>query len=162
MALTTTTAMAIAAVCTIAAAGVSTYASIMQGKAQQDAANRQAKAEENQARLAEMNARMEAAQMEKDKHRTQSAQIASASGAGITLDGSFNDLFNETGMLYQKDIDQTIRTGNLQRAAGQYSASSYRAAGKNYAQAGWYNGAASLLGGIGGSMRYGDKAGWFD
>lgn len=161
MAISAATAAAITAIAAVASAAAATYASIQQQQIASEQAEREAKAQRLQGQLAEENARLQAAEKQKEQQRVASSQVVSGSAAGISLQStSLLDLMEETSSMFEADRQQLLRTGKIQNAAATYSADSYRlgaSRGPSYFKAG-----ATLLNGIGTGMSYGNKAGWFD
>lgn len=162
MAISTATAMTIAAVASIAAAGVGAYSAIQSGNDARAQANAQAQAQQLEGQLAESNAREMAAEKRKEAIRVQASQEASATAAGIGLNSeSFLNLMADTSRAYAKDIEQLQRTGRLQMASAYSNASLTRSAGKMKQSQGYFQAGTSLLNGISSGLSYGDKAGWF-
>ena len=161
MAISATTAATVTAIVSMAGAAVSAYGIIQQQQAASAQAKREAKNAEMQGQMARENALMQAAEKQKEAQRTAASQVVAGAGAGITLDStSLMDLMEETKGLYESDIDQLKRTGNLQYAAGQYNAAGFKLGAKRGPS--YFRAGATLLQGIGTGISYGNKAGWFD
>ena len=161
MAISAATAATITAVTAIAGAAVSAYGIVQQQQIASEQAEREAEAQRLQGQLAEENARLQAAEKQKEQQRVASSQVVSGSAAGISLQStSLLDLMDETSSMFEADRQQLLRTGKIQNAAATYSADSYQlgaSRGPSYSKAG-----ATMLNGIGTSMSYGNKAGRFD
>ena len=161
MAISAAAAAGITAVTAIAGAAVSAYGIMQQQEIASQQAEREAEAQHLQGQLAEENARLQAAEKQKEQQRVASSQVVSGSAAGISLQStSLLDLMDEASSMFEADRQQLLRTGKIQNEAATYSADSYKlgaSRGPSYYQAG-----ATLLNGAGTSMSYGNKAGWFD
>lgn len=161
MAVSAATAATITAVTAMAGAAVSAYGIMQQQQIASETADREAKAQELQGQLANENARLAAAEKQKEQQRVASSQVVSGSAAGISLNSSsLLDLMDETASMFEADRQQLLRTGKIQNAAAVYSADSYRLGadrGPSYFKAG-----STLLNGVSTGLTYGNKAGWFD
>ena len=161
MAISAAAAAGITAVVSMVSAGVAAYGIMQQQQIASQQAEREAEAQRLQGQLAEENARLQAAEKQKEQQRVASSQVVSGSAAGISLQStSLLDLMDETSSMFEADRQQLLRTGKIQNAAATYSADSYKlgaSRGPSYFKAG-----ATLLKGIGTGMSYGNKAGWFD
>lgn len=161
MAISAATAAGITAVASMVGAGAAAYGIMQQQQIASQQAEREAKAQRLQGQLAEEDARLQAAEKQKEQQRVASSQVVSGSAAGISLQStSLLDLMEETSSMFEADRQQLLRTGKIQNAAATYSAGSYSlgaSRGPDYFKAG-----ATLLKGIGTGMSYGNKAGWFD
>ena len=161
MAISATTAATITAITAVASAAVATYGQLQQSAIASANAKREADAKKMQAQLAEDNARMAAAEKQKEQQRTASSQVASGAGAGISLNSaSLLDLMDETSSLYEKDRQQLLLTGRLQSESLNYGAAGFEASAKRGPS--YFAAGATMLNGIGTGLSYGNKAGWFD
>ena len=163
MAITSATIATITAVTAIAGAAVTAYTTIQAGAAAKKEANAKAKAAEMEGQIRDMNARSAAAEHQKEAARVQSSQVASAAGAGISLDSeSLLTIMADTANKYNMDAEQMRRSGRIQNAASTYSADYTRAAGSNAQTSSYFKAGGTLLDGLSTGITYGNKAGWFN
>lgn len=160
MAISATTAATITAVVAVAGAAVSAYGIMQQQEIASAQAKREKKAKELEAQLAMENARMQAAELQKDQQRAGASQAVAGAGAGISMDsGSLLDLMEETSTFYEKDRQQLLRTGALNAASANYAAGGYSLAAKKGPS--YFKAGATLLNGISTGMSYGEKGDWW-
>lgn len=146
---------------------VSTVASVAGGIAQASQQNALANAQAEQIRMqgemSELTARSQAAEMLNDQTRLRAKQVAQGAAAGITLDsGSFLSVVASEASKAERDRQQVLRTGRINRAASEVSAAGYEAQGQYSKWGAWINAGTSLLKGGTIAMGIADKAGWFD
>lgn len=146
-----------------ASTAVSTIGQLQQASAQQAMYDYQADMAEKQGELAELQAKQEAAEVMKQEVATKSKQRAQAAAAGIDLSsGSFMDILNETATQAQKEREDILRRGALNRASYQVEASGYRAASSSTSGSKWWQAGSTLLGGAAQGIDFADRRGWFD
>lgn len=164
MAMTTATAMSIAAVTSAISAGVGAYSAYASGKAQSDQAEYQAEMSRKQGELSELAARQEAADTEREAQRTRARQITEGAAAGVSVSsgGSLWDVIANSAKMAETERQNTLRAGRLNKEAYNVEAQSYESAAKTAKTAGWLKAGSSLLNGVSSTMSYGNKAGWFD
>lgn len=137
--------------------------SISQGQQQAQMASAQADQARMQGELANLQARSQAAEMLNEQNRLRSKQFAQASAAGVSLDSqSFMAVVASEASRAERDRQQVLRTGRLNQAAGQASASAYSTQGGLSKWAGWFNAGTSAIRGSSTAMGIMDKAGWFE
>lgn len=126
--------------------GVSAYSSYQSGKAQQAAANYNAKLAENEALAAEQATRAETQRMRTQAKRTSASQRASyaKSGAVISEGTPLITMAEQAGEM-ELDILNTQRTGYNSAQASRNQAKLYKYTGKQAASAGTIGAGASLL-----------------
>ena len=164
MAMTTATAMTIAAVTSAVSAGVGAYASYASGKAQSEQAEYQAEMAKKQGELSELSARQEAADIEREAQRTRARQLTQGAAAGVSVSsgGSLWDVIANSAKIAEAERQGTLRAGRLNKESYGVEAQSYKAAASTAKTGGWLKAGASLLGGVSSVMSYGNKAGWFE
>lgn len=146
-----------------AATGLSTIGQLQSAGAQQAQYEYQAAMAEKQGELAELQAKQEAAEVTKQEVATKSKQRAQAAAAGLDLSsGSFMDILSETATQAQKEREDILRRGALNRAAYQAEASGYRAASSATSSGKWWKAGSTLLTGAAQGVNYADRQGWFD
>lgn len=146
-----------------AGTALNTIGSIQQGQAQSDMYSFQADMANKQGELAELQARQQAAEVTKQEIAVKSKQRAQAAAMGVDLSsGSFMDILNETATQAQKERENVLRAGALNRASYLADASGYSMASSSSKIGGWLNAGSSFLTGSGTIMSMGDRAGWFD
>lgn len=151
----------------LALSAVSTAASVaggfVQANQQSALANAQAEQIRMQGEMSELTARSQAAEMLNDQTRLRAKQVAQGAAAGITLDsGSFLSVVASEASKAERDRQQVLRTGRINRAAADVSAAGYEAQGQYSKWGAWINAGTSLLKGGTIAMGIADKAGWFD
>lgn len=151
----------------LALTAVSTVASVVgsfaQANQQSALANAQAEQIRMQGEMSELTARSQAAEMLNDQTRLRAKQVAQGAAAGITLDsGSFLSVVASEASKAERDRQQVLRTGRINRAAAEVSAAGYEAQGQYSKWGAWINAGTSLLKGGTIAMGIADKAGWFD
>lgn len=147
----------------IASTVVSTVGQLQQAKSQQAMYDYQADMANKQGELAELQARQEAAEVTKQEVATKSKQRAQAAAAGLNLSsGSFMDILNETASQAQKEREDILRRGALNKASYQAEASGYSAASSSTSRGSWWKAGATLLGGAAQGVDFADRRGWFD
>ena len=147
----------------IASTVVSTVGQLQQAKSQQAMYDYQADMANKQGELAELQARQEAAEVTQQEVATKSKQRAQAAAAGLDLSsGSFMDILNETASLAQKEREDILRRGALNKASYQAEASGYSAASSSTSGSKWWKAGATLLGGAAQGVDFADRRGWFD
>lgn len=131
----------------VASASIGAYSSYQSGKAQEQAANDQAKIAVLNQRALTKEADNEVTQLRSKYRRVRGAQRATAAASGLTLDGSVTDLFIETN--YQEDLDiMSLLYKGKQAALGENMKSQlYISQGKNARAAGNLGAVASIVGG---------------
>jgi hypothetical protein len=149
----------IAAIASVAAAGVSTYAQVQAGESQKDAANYNAEMGRMKAQDALQRGASEAA-LKRDKARqVASAQAEGAAMSGVSIStGTPLALLTETAGLGELDALRTVN--NAHREAWGYKAQSTldEFQGAAAQRTGYLNAAGTFLGGASNSY-YGYKAG---
>lgn len=161
MAVTTGTLLAIAAVASIAAAGVSVYSQQQAAKSQSALLNYNARLRDQEAADAQRDAKIRANQQREANRRFIGSQRAKGGGSGVLQStGSPLEVLADSAQQLELSALETERTGNIQ--AGQlrqqavfdrYSAKSVRR-GANYASAGTILGTAGNVAGMyGGGYR---------
>lgn len=141
---------ALAAVATLASAGLSAMGAIQQGKAQQAALNFEAEQHKRQAAEERAASQREAIEKRHEGALAMSRQlaIAGASGAGV-VNPSILDIYGETAQKGEYNA-QTALYGGESRARGQLDeAAAARFKGKAARTASYYDAAGSILSGIG-------------
>ena len=164
MAMTTATAMTIAAVTSAVSAGVGAYSAYASGKAQSDQAEYQAEMAKKQGELSELSARQEAADIERNAQRIRARQITEGAAAGVSVSngGSLWDVITSSAKLAETERQSTLRAGRLNKESYGIEAQGYKAAASAAKTGGWLKAGSSLLGGVSSVMSYGNKAGWFE
>ena len=147
----------------IASTVVSTVGQLQQAKSQQAMYDYQADMANKQGELAELQARQEAAEVTKQEVATKSKQRAQAAAACLDLSsGSFMDILNETASQAQKEREDILRRGALNKASYQAEASGYSAASSSTSSGSWWKAGSTLLGGAAQGVDFADRRGWFD
>ena len=147
----------------IASTVVSTVGQLQQAKSQQAMYDYQADMANKQGELAELQARQEAAEVTKQEVATKSKQRAQAAAAGLDLSsGSFMDILNETASQAQKEREDILRRGALNKASYQAEASGYSAASSSTSSGSWWKAGSTLLGGAAQGVDFADRRGWSD
>lgn len=148
---------------TVASTAASVVGGFVQANQQSALASAQAEQIRMQGEMSELTARSQAAEMLNDQTRLRAKQVAQGAAAGITLDsGSFLSVVASEASKAERDRQQVLRTGRLNRAAAEVSASGYEAQSQYSKWGPWLNAGTSLLRGGTIAMNIGDKAGWFD
>lgn len=146
-----------------ASTAVSTVGALQQASAQQAMYDYQADMANKQGELAELQARQEAAEVTKQEIATKSKQRAQAAAMGVDLSsGSFMDILNETASQAQKEREDILRRGALNKASYQAEASGYSAASSSTSSSKWWKAGSTLLGGAAQGIDFADRRGWFD
>lgn len=141
----------------------STVGQLQQASAQQAMYDYQADMANKQGELAELQARQEAAEVTKQEIATKSKQRAQAAAAGVDLSsGTFMDILNETATQAQKEREDILRRGKLNRASYIAEASGYSAASSSTSSGKWWQAGSTLLGGAAQGVDFADRRGWFD
>lgn len=155
MAVATSTALIIAAVATVAAAGVSVYGQQQQAKSQAAILGYNARLKEQEAADAQRDAKIRASQQREASRRFIGAQRARGGQSGVLQStGSPLEILADNAQQLEMGALETERTGNI--AAGQLRTQAVfdRMQGRsirrgaNYASAGTILGAAGSVGGM--------------
>lgn len=164
MAMTTAAAMTVAAVTSAVSAGVGAIGAIMQGRAQSDQMEYQAEMSRKQGELSELQARQEAADIEREAQRTRARQITQGSAAGVDVSsgGSLWDVIANSAKLAEDERQNVLRTGRINKESYGVEAQSYKAAASAAKTGSYFKAGTSLLNGATSTIAYGNKAGWFD
>ncbi|KAB0665654.1 hypothetical protein F6V25_07995 [Oryzomonas japonica] len=143
MGLETATIIAIAA--TVASAGGAAYSAYSQS----EAADEQAKLQEEQAAQEKAAAEAEAAKIREKGQRTAAAQEAALAGSGVKLDanGSGGALLAETDKLTEQDALAALTTGNNRAKLLEGEAAISRDKATSSLISGGFNVGSSLIGG---------------
>lgn len=129
-----------------AATAASAGASIMQGQAQKQAADFNARVAEQNAVIARQQGQADAERHDRMTRLRRGAAVASAGGSGVTLD-SFDDLLADSAM--QEELDRLTIIHNADLAARGFTntATLDRAAGRQAVIGGYTSAAGALLSG---------------
>lgn len=148
-------AQAVIAVALVAAAGVSAYGAIAQGQAAEEAAEYNAKINENAAQAASFQAQAEAEQVRRRNVAILGRQKALLSKGGVTLSGSAEDLIYDSMVQGEFNRLSAEYGGNVQASYYQSRARLGLAEGRNARTAGYYGAASAVLsGGAGAASSY--------
>jgi len=142
MALTT-----IALFSTIAGAGLSAYGSIQAGKAQQQQSEYNAKVAENNAIAQSQETDYQIDRLRENQKRSQSAQLAAIGKSGLSVEGSFEDVINDSNI--SQDLDALALQYRGNTAVNRFSAQAelQRATGKNARSESKFGAVSSILSG---------------
>ena len=148
---------------TVVSTAASVVGGFVQGQQQSALASAQADQIRMQGEMSELTARSQAAEMLNDQTRLRAKQVAQASSAGVTLDsGSFLSVVASEASRAERDRQQVLRTGRINKAAAEVSASGYDAQSGYSKWGAWVNAGTSLLRGGSTAMNIASNAGWFD
>jgi len=144
----------VAAIATVAAAGVQAYSAYKQGKAEEEALNKQADVYERQAQGI-----IERGKKAKGDIRYQGDQIigsqrAAYGAAGVKREGSVLVTEAETNRLIEEDIRRTWKQAQEDAWATRQGAEIARTQADAAGTAKWLNAASSILGGVAGGASY--------
>lgn len=146
--------MAIAAVVSIAAAGLSAYGMYEQGQAQKRVAEYNAKLQENSAIAARQEAEASARQIRDRADRIRGAQIVGASKSGLMLSGSVNDVMYDSAINSELDALTVIYKGERSAQTLRAQGAITRYEGETAGQLGTIGAGATLLSGATQSLGY--------
>jgi len=132
----------------IASAGVGAYSSYQQGKAADEQAKYQSQTALLNAKAMGEESDYEATRIREKYRRLRGSQIASATKAGISIDGSTGDLMAETNVQEDLDVMSVLYKGKQAILGEKFKSDLFISQGKNARKEGKIGVASSLIGGV--------------
>lgn len=139
----------IAIVAAIAAASVSAYGAHQAAKSQEDVADYNAKVARNNAIAAKNSASYDADRLRDRNKRLRATQATSYLKAGVTLEGSAQDVMYDSALEGEMDALSVVYKGQLEINSQGAGADIYKMQGGAARQTGQYAVASSVLSGVG-------------